>query len=849
MVDNQSNVESKQYALSLISRLTGYLVLLAFVMGNSSPLVYAREGVVKVGVYDNPPISYEDQRGKYKGLSVEVLQHIASEEGWSLEYVPGTWHECLARLESGETDIQVYIAYSQERARKYDFSNETLFSNWGQVFCQSGSDIDSILDLKNKTVVLLKRAIHNTAFRELTKKLDIECKIIEADSNHAVLSLVQDKKADAGVVNRVFGDTRARDYSVNKTSIIFNPIEVRYAVPKGKNHALVTTVDTRLAALKRDPGSMYHLALRKTFGAKSEPVLPRWAMWTLGSVTGLLLLILFGNIVLRRQVKLKTTELVTKNRELKEENIQRMRAEKALRKSEQELRVRNRIAEIFLTTADDKMYDEVLQVVLDAMDSKYGTFAYINEDGDRVVPSMTGEIWEKCQMLEKTIFFPRNTWGKNLWARCLKEKRTVSAEGPFKLPDGHLPVSRALAVPIIHRGEVVGNFMVGDKATDYDEKDKELLESIADHTAPILHARIQRARLDKDRKHAEEALRESEERFNLAVNATLDGIWDWNILTNEEYFAPRWCEILGYSHDDPELLHVFESWASQIHADDYERVMDAVKAHLEKGNTFDIDYRHRHKSGEYRWQNSRGQAVFDEKDKPIRMVGCIRDITDQKEAAVQIKASLKEKEVLLQEVHHRVKNNMQVIMSLLRLQSDSIDDQKYADLLKESQDRIKSMALIHEKFYQSDNFADIDFDEYVRSLSTELFRSYGADPNKIALKTQIEDISLMLDYAIPCGLIVNELISNSLKYAFPEGREGEIKVVFRSTDSDELDLTVSDDGIGLPKDLDVRNTESLGLHLVSVLAEHQLGGKLDVRREKGTEFRLRFKLTGYKARI
>ncbi len=225
------------------------------------------------------------------------------------------------------------------------------------------------------------------------------------------------------------------------------------------------------------------------------------------------------------------------------------------------------------------------------------------------------------------------------------------------------------------------------------------------------------------------------------------------------------------------------------------------------------------------------------------------DITERKQAEEQVKASLKEKEVLLREVHHRVKNNMQVIMSLLRLQADSIDDEKYADLLKESQDRIKSMALIHEKFYQSENFADIDFDEYVRSLSTELFRSYGADPNKIALKTQIENVSLILDYAIPCGLIVNELISNSLKYAFPEGREGEIKVVFRSTDADELDLTVSDDGIGLPKDLDVRNTESLGLHLVTVLAEHQLGGKLDVRREKGTEFHLQFKPKGYKARI
>ena len=133
-----------------------------------------------------------------------------------------------------------------------------------------------------------------------------------------------------------------------------------------------------------------------------------------------------------------------------------------------------------------------------------------------------------------------------------------------------------------------------------------------------------------EREQAERELKESEERFDLAVRATSDGIWDWNIVTNEEYYAPRWCEILGYSHDDPELPHVYDSWASRIHPDDSERVMQAVKVHLETGKVYDVDYRHRHKSGEYRWQNSRGQAIFDKEQKPVRMVGCIRDITERK---------------------------------------------------------------------------------------------------------------------------------------------------------------------------------------------------------------------------
>jgi PAS domain S-box-containing protein/putative nucleotidyltransferase with HDIG domain len=142
-----------------------------------------------------------------------------------------------------------------------------------------------------------------------------------------------------------------------------------------------------------------------------------------------------------------------------------------------------------------------------------------------------------------------------------------------------------------------------------------------------------------ERKIAEEKRRESEERFRLAVNATQDGIWEWDIQTNAEFFAPRWCEIIGYSFDDPELPHTYNSWASRIHPDDHDRVISAMNNHLEKGTKYDVDYRHRHKSGEYRWQNSRGQAVFDESGKPIKMVGCIADITERKLDEEKLKKS------------------------------------------------------------------------------------------------------------------------------------------------------------------------------------------------------------------
>jgi diguanylate cyclase (GGDEF)-like protein/PAS domain S-box-containing protein len=142
-----------------------------------------------------------------------------------------------------------------------------------------------------------------------------------------------------------------------------------------------------------------------------------------------------------------------------------------------------------------------------------------------------------------------------------------------------------------------------------------------------------------ERAQAEQALRESEERFRLAINATEEGLWEWDIQTNQEFFSPRWCDIIGYSFDDPALPHTYTSWASRIHPDDYDRVVTAMNNHLEKATRYDVDYRHRHQSGKYRWQNSKGQAVFDESGKPIKMIGCISDITDRKQAEEALQES------------------------------------------------------------------------------------------------------------------------------------------------------------------------------------------------------------------
>jgi two-component sensor histidine kinase len=212
----------------------------------------------------------------------------------------------------------------------------------------------------------------------------------------------------------------------------------------------------------------------------------------------------------------------------------------------------------------------------------------------------------------------------------------------------------------------------------------------------------------------------------------------------------------------------------------------------------------------------------------------------RKRAEEKIKKSLEEKEVLLREIHHRVKNNMQIVSSLLRLQSQNIEDSKYKDMFIDSQNRINSMALIHEKLYQSESIAQINFKEYIEGIVSNIFESYCIKSN-IKIDINVENIPITIDYAVPCGLIINELVTNSLKYAFPDGRNGKIQILLKSIDTNMIQLSISDDGIGIAKDLDIRKTKSLGLHLVTALAEGQLHGKILLNRESGTEFRIIFR--------
>ncbi len=335
-----------------------------------------------------------------------------------------------------------------------------------------------------------------------------------------------------------------------------------------------------------------------------------------------------------------------------------------------------------------------------------------------------------------------------------------------------------------------------------------------------------------ERKLANEALRESEERYrSLASTVDLLLLVDRNsqyLFANENYLAyyrPKRDSVIGRKYAD---LHGEE--ASIIFA-------DAVKCVFETGNAYQDEW---HGTMSRRYWLRTFSPVKNAAGNITAVLVAAKDIHDRKLAEEKVRVSLKEKELLLREVHHRVKNNMQVISSLLNLQASSKGTPEMMEMFHKSQRRIQSMALVHAQLYESKDFARINLAGYARALSQELMQSYALHPASIDLLIQADDVYTDINKAIPCGLILNELISNALKHAFAAEESGQLRIMVGETENREIEIVVRDNGLGLPDDFASRQPRGIGLYLVNGLVKNQLGGQMEVIQDHGTEFRIKF---------
>ncbi|NES05696.1 MAG: PAS domain-containing protein, partial [Okeania sp. SIO2F4] len=343
---------------------------------------------------------------------------------------------------------------------------------------------------------------------------------------------------------------------------------------------------------------------------------------------------------------------------------------------------------------------------------------------------------------------------------------------------------------------------------------------------------------------AELALRESEKRFRMMADSAPVLIWMSRKDSLFSYFNQTWLNFTGRSLQQ----EIRNGWQQSIHPEDLENYLETYQANFHTRQPFTIEYRLRKADGEYRWVFDTGVPRFNLNNSFTGYIGSCIDISDRKQAEAQIQNSLQEKEVLLKEIHHRVKNNLHIISNLLDLQSDYIEDEKVLDLFADSQNRIQTMALIHEQLYQSKDLGKIDFSEYIHTLMDNLLSSYSNRESIINPIINVEPISLNLETAIPCGLLINELVTNSLKYAFPNGENGEVSIELHQDEQEKIHLTIGDNGIGMPADFDWQNSSSLGLKLVRILSK-QLKAEIEFDATQGTVVNLIFSPLKYKPRF
>jgi len=413
-----------------------------------------------------------------------------------------------------------------------------------------------------------------------------------------------------------------------------------------------------------------------------------------------------------------------------------------------------------------------------------------------------------------------------------KVKEEIDPEDPV--------VNSAMYIPMKIGKNVIGVISVFSYKEDaYSEYDLKILESITVHLSVAaanaeLYDRAQREIRERIKK--EDELKQIRRNLENAQRIAHLGSWMYDLKGNKLYNSSELYRILGLKNE-PEYFD-FNEGMSHIHPDDKEKTIAKLQNAVKNGTSYENEDRIVTPEGEIRNVKIVGEPIYDGLKNIIGLQGTLQDITDIKRINDELLKSLNEKELILKEIHHRVKNNLQVVSSLLRLQSDSITDKAAIGYLKMSEQRVKSMALIHQQLYRTKDLSRIDFREYLEDLCNYLFFAYDISFSRISLIIEVEDIFFGIDTALPCGLIVNELVTNSIKHAFPDYSVGTLHVKLSREVTGKYNLIIQDDGKGTVT-VDFTNTSTLGMELVKTLTE-QLEGEITVEPVNGTKITITF---------
>jgi len=447
-------------------------------------------------------------------------------------------------------------------------------------------------------------------------------------------------------------------------------------------------------------------------------------------------------------------------------------------------------------------------------------------------------------ILEEDGIIDKIVWVKNQvdFENSLKNNRYDLVLADFNLPefDGLSAIKiikeSYTDTPVIilsgELGEEQAIDTLKEGASDY------VLKQRISRLIPAIQRTITETVEKSKRKLAEEALRKEEEKYRSLTENINIGVYRNTIGPNGMFIEinPAFVKMFGYNNKEEVLaLNVADLY---IKPEERVRFNDKIQ---KNGFVKNEEVLLKKKNGDEIYCSVFAAAVFDKKGNFKYFDGVIEDITERKNALEQIKKDLKEKEVLLAEIHHRVKNNMQIISGLLYLQSRYVADEKTLKMLQQSQDRIQSLSLVHENLYQSDYFSEIDIANYINDITSLLYQTYELDRNKIKCKIEAKNIFMRIEDAMPFGILINEIVSNSLKHAFPNSNQGNINILFEKNASNDFVLKISDDGIGMPEEISFEKPKSFGLELIKMLSEDQFGGNVTINRNNGTLFQIIWK--------